>query len=703
MARHPWQQVSMGRSVLWTSALILFAASALASDLTPPAVEYRYATLRSGTTVGEARTLRRTAILYGPTEFFALPRDSDRMTVDELIVLGGPLTAAGPPVLCRSSRSTPNRCTADLGDQAVGRRLTLVSRLWDTQERNFRLVRTSLATLAVHPDPARGLAGAVLEYARADEYPSDSLRRLVLAQRRSGERSDAVPVYADDLTIEQLEITVSGVDGARVVDVRQPSAAPGELAVPLFLNVAPYLRKSSDGPVWRTEYPPVVEALVGGLREAAARGVDIECLVVQYAATGRLFPPFRLHAGADLSDDQRATNEATLAELQDWLVAPPPEAWLQIAEVGSPGRRLASAKVRNAWKSDFVSSLNTLNDLYLREHRGKVAVVLITDGSTDRPATAFQVGLWPRRLEELNRIWPQDRLARFYRQVDQGLGTHDEQLSRFIEQLDPEDPSAARKIAAFLSELDPGGTTSLQAHRTGFAPHINALLVGRPNVRSPANQAAFSEFIKRTYGGRIWQLFNIKDVGAQTVADVVQATARELQHAHVVTMDVPNPDQDGGSRAILLKLRDRPGQDIELHYMPYHFSSRPLSLKISVYLASPFKNLRMLSAHALRRFPFDEQLYRLAEWRRAQESDPQVQELLFESWLCVELQRLQAYEDSEGRAWSVRKRRRAYKRLTTVDPGQFAHSDLALRARRVAEWYAEDHPAAITRRGRGAR
>ncbi len=119
MARHPSRQGSIGRSMFMTAALILSAASAIAFDLAPPNVEYRYATLRSGKPAGASRTLGRTAILYGPTEFLALPRDSEQMTVVELTVLGEVSTAAGPPVLCRSSGSTPNRCTADLGAELI--------------------------------------------------------------------------------------------------------------------------------------------------------------------------------------------------------------------------------------------------------------------------------------------------------------------------------------------------------------------------------------------------------------------------------------------------------------------------------------------------------------------------------------------------------------------------------------------------------
>ena len=118
--------------------------------------------------------------------------------------------------------------------------------------------------------------------------------------------------------------------------------------------------------------------------------------------------------------------------------------------------------------------------------------------------------------------------------------------------------------------------------------------------------------------------------------------------------------------------------------MPVYSASRPLDERLADFLGSPFKSLRILAAYETRYHPFDGALREVTRRRWQIETDPQVRAVVFESWISVQLQLLQAGED----------RLAAYDALVSAgrEAERLPSPALAREAAAAAEWYWSRHP-----------
>ena len=114
--------------------------------------------------------------------------------------------------------------------------------------------------------------------------------------------------------------------------------------------------------------------------------------------------------------------------------------------------------------------------------------------------------------------------------------------------------------------------------------------------------------------------------------------------------------------------------------MPVYSASRPRDERLADFLGSPFKSLRILAAYEARYHPFDELLRESGRRRWGIETDPQVREVLFESWTSVQLQRLQSGDN----------RQEAYDSLVSAgrEAERLPSPALARDAAAAAVWHA---------------
>jgi len=179
--------------------------------------------------------------------------------------------------------------------------------------------------------------------------------------------------------------------------------------------------------------------------------------------------------------------------------------------------------------------------------------------------------------------------------------------------------------------------------------------------------------------------------GAETVATALERTHEQLSHSYTLTLEVPNSKQDGARHDLSFDIAKRrkkaESQKWTLVYMPYYTSSRSVRRRLADYLASPFKDLRVLSAYEIRNYWSDDDLYGalVEHWRI--EEDGQVRAVLFESWVAIMLKRLQGVEGERAEEAAAKLRRVAGDAGTTPDP------ELARSAAAVAERFLSDRGA----------
>ena len=598
----------------------------------------------------------------------------------------------GHAALCRSPEGS-NACVVDFGEIIARRTFRIDAELVRSQDGATRTVSARFMTLDTHPaGDATSLATNVLmERTRAEARPPDHVMRLVGVRRVEGKGATRRVTYRDDLTQDNFEVWVRGIPGAKILSVRAPDPASRKL-IPILFNVATYLvsRGPREGALdWQRHYGEMVATLIQGIRTAGRRGVDVEYVVAAYAATGRVFGPFRLHPGSNLDVSRQRSNDATLEELERFLTQPPSPRW--------------NVKAEGKWVDNFGNVVHTLNDLYLRGYDGVVQGVWITDGwynpSETRPR--FQDDMWTEQLGLLNPVWSEARLDELLHRLDQGVSAHDEELSRYVGSLEVGDDEVTARVTSFLRELDPGATETLHAHRVSSSPLLNALFVPSDrSLRAHPQMSEFSTFVRNSYGGEIFRLLDREqDSGTEPLAELLQRTHRQLAHSYTVDVEVPNPQQDGASHTLRFEVVEASGkagrlEGCELAYMPHYTSSRPVRSRLVDFLGSPFKDLRLLSAYELRNHWRDDKLYAAWGERWQVENDDQVRAMLFETWVVINLNRLQAGESPKAPRRVVKLARDALVKLREAGKQAANQPDptLASEAAMLAEWYRADHP-----------
>ena len=463
----------------------------------------------------EFRTLDRSSLLSGRTEFDVATSAPDWYSIERVTVVGGEDVSldGGSLELCRSAGSSPT-CTADFGPGIAGQHLVITATVRDSDGARFEQSR-EVTTLDTHPI-RRGTAthGVVRERASVERVPYDEVVRLVRFETVSGRGEDRLTEYRTDLPAEAFRIDVAGIEGARISDVSPPPATrphePSSIMIPIFLSASPYLtRRGPDRSEigWTDDYAGIVRKLSQGLERAAWNGVDARFVVVTYAASGRVFGPFRLRPGRQLGDDDKRANREALDALDAHLLEPPPEAWNEHLE----------------WVNDLSSALHTMNDLCFRIHDGPVGALLVTNGWNDPPQRdpRFVHDLWPERLGQLDRAISPERGAEILRLLDEGRGVHDEAIDRLIVGLGPDWPLSPELLAAYVRELAPGGTSTLQPHRENRVPQMDALMVTSLISLRDRTQEAFTEMIREDFGGEIHRLYEAKKTSAEKLEEAL--------------------------------------------------------------------------------------------------------------------------------------------------------------------------------------
>jgi hypothetical protein len=289
-------------------------------------------------------------------------------------------------------------------------------------------------------------------------------------------------------------------------------------------------------------------------------------------------------------------------------------------------------------------------------------------------------------LAQLNPVWSESRLSGLLERLDRDRGAHDEALLRFVGSFEGTSSEAGLRVAEFLRGRDPGGTRTLQPHRVDSSPMLNVLLVPGDGWLRASRMMDFVVFVRESYGGRIFRS------RPATVAQVLQVTHEQLRHSYVASVEVPNPHQNGALHTLRFDLVDTSGarKGYDLAFMPHYTSSRSALRRLADYLGSPIKELRLLSAYELRRHWSDERLdaARIDRWQS--ESDPQVRALLFESWVAIQLKRLQA-ETSRGPASRAPPAALARILDAAEHADRLPDPQLARSAARAAERYRETH------------
>jgi len=682
------------RAATLVGLLVAVAAGAALAEAPPLAFEYR----RFNHAPDEYRRLSRTAILYGPTTFQVRTAHPYRITRIEIIGEEVRLPSGRQAVHCRSTEPA-DLCSVDFGNVAAQQSFRIDVQVSNSTDGSAVQHSRQFVTLDTYPtDDAILAPDGLVERTETSAYPPDQVTRLVRVQRDDGSRKRRTRSYYNDLTAESFQVKVKGVRNSRVVSLRAPNRSAPKL-IPILIDASIFLGAAPSVPSgvgWTDGYRDMVSALVTGLRSAALDGSDAEHMVLLYAATGRLFRPFRLYPGSDPSEDGRQQNEVTLGELEEFLEQPPPAEWNKRRGVFFVG--------------DFGSAIHTLNDLYLRGYEGLVQGLWIT-GVVAHPSgfqRQFQNDLWPERVRQLNPTWSDERFVELLARLDRGVGVHDEALTRFIASFD-DAASAAERIPEFLRELSPGATETLHPHRVNSIPLLNVLVVGSAGMLMSDQALRFSHFARENYGGEIFHLVSDDlsktddstaeagtTVGSATIARAIRETDEQLANSYVVDIEVPNPHQDGSRHRLILTL-DKAGRAKELiGFEPtcatYYKSSRSVRDRLRSYLGSPFKTLRVLSAYELRKHWFDEELYAARAGRWHVENDDQVRAVLFETWVAMNLKRLQSTEpgkETRDQAGA------AYEKLLHAGDlaAELPDHDLARNAATLAKWYQSEHRA----------
>ena len=306
------------------------------------------------------RPLTRTTLFYGSTTFRVNTSAPYRILGVEVIGEAVHLDSGQQAARCQSTEP-PNRCTVDFGDVVAGQPFTVAVRVGNARDNSLQRVSRRFVTLDAHPSSdSISPAGVLVEHTDSDAHSPDHVVRLVRVQCVEGGRKNRQVHYVNDLGAESFRAKVKGIKGAKILSAHPPNDSV-PLLIPILFNVSRYLvsgvhRKSVFG--WSDRLADAVSALQQGLRGAARQGVDAEYVLAAYAATGRVFGPFRLIPGDDLSAPERAANDATLERLERFLTQPPLDAW--------------NRRARLLFVDNFGSVVHTLNDIYLREFEGLV-------------------------------------------------------------------------------------------------------------------------------------------------------------------------------------------------------------------------------------------------------------------------------------------------------------------------------------------
>jgi hypothetical protein len=306
--------------------------------------------------------------------------------------------------------------------------------------------------------------------------------------------------------------------------------------------------------------------------------------------------------------------------------------------------------------------------------------------------------LWPARVRELNGPWSAERLSALLDELDGGTTALETSVAEFMQSVDPRDPKLEARIAQFVAQLDPGGLSTLQVHRRDVWPPVDMLVADRTTAQERQH---LMDLTLPSLGGTFWELALREGIdgatgdegGEATIGGALLAVASRVRQSYLVDLEIPNPAQDGRSHALAIRLRNRSADRYTIEYLSSYVSSLPRAHKLPVYASNRFKVLRILAAYEFREHPFDDSVQKLLSERLTAEGDPQVRAVLFESWIAVLLQRLQADGGDEP---STKRRDKlvqaAYQELTAMDPSQLPNPTLAAEARSAAVRYHDVVP-----------
>lgn len=679
--------------------------------------EYRLVDEENGQAVRTAlRPLSRSSILGGRTEFVVETSAPEWFAVEGVAVTGheGLYLRAGRLDLCASS-TAPNSCIADFGPGVARQRFTVEAAVRNVDGVRFTVAR-DFATLDTHPHRI-GTASYGTRRAPTGQSLRDELIRLVRVETGVGGDEAGRVDYRVDLPPEVFRVEVAGIEGATIKSVTPPVAArPAEsvpLLIPIFFDVSSYFTEEQQGEAalgWLPSYAGddggIVRKLRHGLEWAAWSGVDAGFIVVDYAATARMFGPFRLHTGRELSDEQKAHNRSTLDGLANHLQQPPLPEWRR--------RRL------DAWVSDVGDPLFTLNHLYFRTRPGLVAALLVTDGRDNpiEPRPRFLPELWPERLAELDRALSPERADLILGVLDEERGLRDEAIGRLNETAEENGDLGLTLLAEYVRGLETVCTSTPHPHGEGRLPPMDALIVPGPSAPRRERQGPLNNMIREEFGGEVHRLYVARKTPAEqmeerlrepreladtlTLGQMIRKIYDKLRASYVVVVEIPDADRTEARRTLTIRAEEtsttprgktkvRPIEG-RLRYTPTFEPSRTAREVLPALIQSPVSPVRLLAAHELRNHWEDPAVYAVLRQRAEIEAHAVVRRTLFESQIAIDLKRLQvtaAEIAEEGERGTCR--RRAYERLRALQengqdrPDPLLVRDAALLARRCRE------------------
>jgi hypothetical protein len=635
----------------------------------------------------EPRPIGPSSLPCGTTEIIVETTAPEWFEIVRVVARGDEALYGGRARLCESE-AAPDVCTADFGPVIAGQRFTVEVTVRDADGERL-VIERAFRTLDAHPSRV-GTTGTVPD-GGTTSTPADEIRRLVRVESADDSGADRRVSYRVDLPPEAFDVRAAGVPGAEVRAVEPPPLVRTDEAVPflipILVNASPYLVRPAgdgDGPAWHDAYAgssgSLVRMLLHGLERAAWNGLEAEFIVVEYAGGARRFGPFRLHPGRELTEARRAENRDVLEALVAHMQSPPPADWY--AE-DARGRVV-----------DFRSPLCTLNQLYVRTFPGRVSALLVTDGRDD-PVGAqprFLPGLWPERLDQLDRALTAERAAAIGDLLDAGRSLQEVTAACLAGGPAGEGDLNAEQLAACLRGLDPGGLAAGRPHRECSLPQMNALLLPGPSASRCRVSRQFQEMIRQGFGGEIYQLYQVRK-SSPTPAEpprdprragetlgfsqMLERIRDQLRASYTVVATLPNEGQDGERHAVEFTAAEprHPGDgkskrrpvDARLCYVGFCSSSRSVREELATLADSPIALVRLLAAHQLRDQWNDPALVDLIGRRLDDEPHPVVRAALLESAVAVELKRLQVSEaDLPGEDRRAALRRTSCERLEAL-------------------------------------
>jgi hypothetical protein len=458
---------------------VLLAASAGVCDPADPPLVMTY-----GSPDGAVYSLDRQAVIGGRTDIDIRLSDACK----ERYRMRWFALTIGSEALCMVN-GPDQSCVVDFGSDLNSWSLTLKTSLADSIEGGVIQSERSLLTLDAglrESDSRRAVSGsgmAMQERADAQRVPHDTILRTALVLDRKGEPRAG-------LTASDFELSVAGVDGEKLIDVRPMSEVEDSRLLFMMLDVSDYVTKGKKLPVWRPEYRSFVDAVVHSLGKVIGSGRKL--LLVRYAASAESSPLVAL-------------DEEGIRSVASWLLTPPLPSWKR-------------------GTADRTAALLGVYDLHLHDFAGQPLGLIVSGGRNNLSEDYALVA--EERFRELNPVWSEEKLSALVTEMDFGhreLFSHTEQRGFPLSWV----------YVPSTSELTHSKFLQTSEYFYGYGGETYRLATIRHTMERVGNKAP---------GGTLH------------LDDVLLAMFEDLESSYLLRLRIPNPVQKRTERRIKLKV-----------------------------------------------------------------------------------------------------------------------------------------------------